>query len=424
MKLKIYKDLEQNNKVKKELLGYLEYEGNNKGVFYYDKNYVIKALNKSQLGISTRLPLTQSRYSKVDFDPFFSGLLPEGETYNNLALMYQVPNHEYLYVLEKLGCECIGALTFITENSDNIANNPHYEQLDNNIIEQIKSNPVKAMTLNASNTRLSLSGAQSKTAWFLPHNKSIETVKISDWQIPYDTAPSTHIIKVSRKGEEELALNEYACSLIAKECKIESYDVSLIEDIPGAIAIQRYDREWVDNSLLRLHQEDFCQALGLAPYMKYQPTASETSYLSLMSDLLNFTSLNPIEEKAELAKRIVFNFILGNTDAHLKNYSILYNKDWTTTSLAPMYDLTCIPLTGYSQNLPFRIGDHWNLDEITKNDIMSIALDLDTNLNTFDKNLQNIIKNLSSIKISNQYIDKILNNAAPRIRVIEGFLEG
>lgn len=76
-----------------------------------------------------------------------------------------------------------------------------------------------------------------------------------------------------------------------------------------------------------MHQEDFCQALGFSTYMKYQPSDSNISYLSTIANLLNFTSFHPVSEKTELAKRVVFNYVIGNTDAHLKNYSLLYNKE-------------------------------------------------------------------------------------------------
>lgn len=87
--------------------------------------------------------------------------------------------------------------------------------------------------------------------------------------------------------------------------------------------------------------------------MKYQPSDSSISYLSTISNLLDYSSINPGLEKTELAKRVVFNYVIGNTDAHLKNYSLLYNKEWTASSLSPLYDITCIPLTGYSQKMPF-----------------------------------------------------------------------
>lgn len=423
MKLQIFRDSEKDQL----LLGELIYNGNEDGKFTYDNNYLSKAKQNKELGISVRLPISNNAYQKNSFDAFFSGLLPEGETYNNLAQIYQIPSTEYLYILNKLGCECIGALTFISDEAQNESYKPHYKHVDKQTVNDIISNPTRAMTLNASNTRLSLSGAQSKTAWYLQKDINIEEAKVTDWQIPYGTAPSNYIIKVFRKDEEDIALNEFCCTKIAKHCGIDACDVKLLEEIPGAIIIKRFDRIWVNNNkLFRLHQEDFCQALGFSTYMKYQPSDSNISYLSTISSLLDFTSLNPVLEKTEMAKRVVFNYVIGNTDAHLKNYSLLYNKEWTTTSLSPLYDLTCIPLTGYSQSMPFVIGEHKELDSINEKDIMSIALDLDTNLETFDQAVKQILDGLLSYNLNtnkNNFASKILNNSKNRIKVLEKYLK-
>lgn len=423
MKLQIFRDSEKD----KLLLGELIYNGNGNGKFTYNSNYVINAKQNNELGISVRLPISNNTYQKDTFDAFFSGLLPEGETYNNLAQIYQIPSNEYLYILNNLGCECIGALTFISEEAQNEFYKPYYKHVDKQTINDIISNPTRAMTFNASNTRLSLSGAQSKTAWFLQKDISIEKAKVTDWQTPYGTAPSNYIIKVFRKDEKDIALNEFYCTKIAKHCGIEVCDVNLLEEIPGAISIKRFDRIWTNNNkLFRLHQEDFCQALGFSTYMKYQPSDSNISYLSTISSLLDYTSLNPVLEKAEMAKRVVFNYVIGNTDAHLKNYSLLYNKEWTTTSLSPLYDLACIPLTGYSQKMPFLIGENKELDNINEKDIMSIALDLDTNLETFNQCIKQILDGLLSYNVNsnkNNFESKILNNSKTRIKVLEKYLK-
>ncbi len=103
----------------------------------------------------------------------------------------------------------------------------------------MKSNPALMATLTASSTRLSLSGAQSKVAWYLPYEVDAEQAEWSDWLIPRGTAPSTHIIKVSRKGEEDIALNELACSRLSAACGIDTAKVLELPEVPGAISIER-----------------------------------------------------------------------------------------------------------------------------------------------------------------------------------------
>lgn len=160
MKLQVFRDSERG----RLLLGQINYNGNNDGEFIYDNNYVAKAIQNQELGISVRLPLSNRPYTKDAFDSFFSGLLPEGQTYSNLAQIYQIPSNEYLYILNKLGCESIGALIFISDDAHDETYIPYYNYVNKQIINDIINNPTRALTLSASNTRLSLSGAQSKTA--------------------------------------------------------------------------------------------------------------------------------------------------------------------------------------------------------------------------------------------------------------------
>ena len=99
--------------------------------------------------------------------------------------------------------------------------------------------------METSQTRLSLSGAQSKVAWHLPGGVAARGAGPGDWLVPHGTAPSTHIVKVSKPGEEDVAYNELACSLIAQACGIDAARVDLVPFLPGAVAVERYDREWV-----------------------------------------------------------------------------------------------------------------------------------------------------------------------------------
>lgn len=399
--------------------------------FLYDATYLISHQSTSDLGISTRLPLTGTPYSNADITPFLQGLLPEGDILGNLAQMYQVARGNWPKLLQHLGCESIGALTFIAEGENPGDFEPKYETLTAKDIEAFRRNPTRAATQTASSTRLSLSGAQSKVAWTLPNGIDAARATQSDWLVPRGTAASTHIIKMSRKGEEELARNELACSVLARSCGIESAEVTLIDEIPGAIAIKRYDRFWegTDDSarVARTHQEDFCQALGLSPFYKYQPEGIEADYIEFAADLIDSASDSPAADKLEFAKRLAFSYAIGNSDAHLKNSSLLYNVAWTGRRLAPMYDVTCIPLSGYSTRMPFVVGEHRQLNEIDERDILSIALSMDISVEAFCDKVHEVTNGLEgqanslddeTLKVA----AKILDNAAPRIKVLRTFL--
>lgn len=405
--------------------------------FAYDPGYLQSHQSANDLGVSERLPLQAEPYASTEISPFLQGLLPEGETLGNLAQMYQVARNNWPLLLQRLGCESVGALTFIPEGENESNYKPAYRPLTEQDVLTMRSNPARAATEAASSTRLSLSGAQSKVAWTLPKGVGAGIAQLGDWMVPYGSAASTHIIKMSRKGEEDLAVNELSCSLLAKACGIDVAEVSLVPDIPGAIAVTRYDRRWLcsdgasdtgNGRVVRLHQEDFCQALGLQPFYKYQPNGVKADYIEYAADLIDEASDAPIEDRLEFAKRLVFNYAVGNSDAHLKNSSLLYNEAWTGRRLAPMYDVTCIPLSGYSTRMPFDIGSHRELTEIDARDIMAIALSCDVSLSAFDQAVREVAAGFETpgIDVGNEavaaMVEQVIANAAPRIAVLRTYL--
>lgn len=416
----------------RDLVGRIDYTSGKSANFTYDAQYLKRAQAAGELGISELLPLDVTPYSADEFGPFLRGLLPEGEVYGNLAELYQVSRSDYLAMLERMGCECIGALTFVSEEIDPSEYEPHYEQVTPAMVKEMTSDPAHHATLTASSTRLSLSGAQSKVAWFLPKNANANLSACEDWFVPHGTAPSTHLIKIARKGEEDIALNELACSLLASSCGVETAKVCLLQGAPGVISVERYDRVWRSFSgtegVVRLHQEDFCQALGLAPFFKYQPQGTAANYPAMMTELIESASSNPQVDKLELAKRLVFCYAIGNSDAHLKNFSLLFNQEWTARRLAPLYDVTCIPLTGYSTTMPFDLGEHRNIDDIDEKDIMTLASDLDVRLHSFDGAAKDIVSAFESPSLgmldkdTEKMVDRILENSSKRIGVIKRFI--
>lgn len=417
---------------KRERVGRVDFSPASSASFAYDPGYLDRAIAAGELGISELLPLDKVPYTAEEFSPFFRGLLPEGEIFSNLAELYQVPQSDYLTLLEQMGCESIGALTFVSESVDPSEYVPRYEPVSNDLISAMASNPARMATHEASSTRLSLAGAQFKVAWMLPRAFKASSASHDDWRIPRGTAPSTHLIKISRKGEEDIALNELACSLLADSCGIEVAKVHELPGSSGAISVERYDRIWVsdgnEETVVRLHQEDFCQALGLPPFFKYQPQGVAANYPAMASELIESTSSMPQADKLEFARRLVFCYAVGNSDAHLKNFSLLYNREWTGRRLAPLYDVTCIPLTGYSVTMPFDIGEHRLLGEIDERDIMLLAADLSISLNAFDQAVSETIRTLEAPAIGRtdpdveNMVDRILDNSKHRLKVLRNYL--
>ncbi len=425
MGVRVFRDTQ----VGRELVGRID-DSAAGSVFAYDPEFV--ALHRAALGISHRLPVDANPYSEADFGAFFRGLLPEGQVYADLARAYQVPRNDYLAIIERLGCESIGALTLVSDRVDPGEYEPTYEPLVASALDAMREGPLSAAVRVASETRLSLSGAQSKVAWTLPEGHSAESAGELDWLVPKGTAASSHIIKLSARGEEGIALNELACSLMARACGIEVARVSLVPFLPGAIAVERYDRVWVGETglrrLMRVHQEDFCQALGFAPYYKYQVEGASYSYPALCSSIIDDACVSPRRGRIEFAKRVAFNYAIGNSDAHLKNGSLLYDVAWTSRRLAPMYDVTCIPLTGYSTRMAFDVGEHRELGDIDERDVMSIATDCDVGLAEFDAAVREVVGGLEGFDFElcpdpvRQTAERIQEDAAPRLAVLRAYL--
>lgn len=423
MGILVYRDREGH----KDLVGRIDFERGASASFAYDGNYLSKAMQLGEIGISETLPLDAMPFSAEEIGPYFRGLLPDGDIYGNLAELYQVPRSDYLSILDQMGCECIGALTFLSEEVDPAEYEPEYRRVSSNLIDSMASDPTRLATITASTTRLSLSGAQSKIAWFLPKGTDPESADLAEWSTPFGTAPSTHIIKIARKGEEDIALNELACSTLASACDIQTARTRLLPNVPGAITVERYDRAWSEGAVIRLHQEDFCQALGLSPTFKYQPQHIEANYPAMMAALIESTSSNPGEDKLQLCKRLAFCYAIGNADAHLKNFSLLYNLKWTGRRLAPLYDVTCIPLTGYATDMPFDFGHHRAMDQITEEDVGMLMKDLGMVDDDMEETVGDVVRALSSPSIkadkeTEGMVDRILENSAQRIAVLRSFV--
>ena len=353
-----------------KLAGRLFSTDNRGVVFQYDETYLSDPQSKP---LSLSLPLQQAEYSQAKSLPFFAGLLPEGESRRKIAQYFQVSENSTIKLLEILGGECAGLISVVSEDEDVTApnnyriNESNYQVLSENDLENmIKQLPQKPLIKSNSKLRLSLAGAQEKIALARFDNK---------WHLPINGAPSTHILKPTRDGElGSLAQNEYICMKLAKMLGLSVPDIDLI-NIAGKdiFVVSRYDRIQTDTEIMRLHQEDFCQALGVMNDIKYENDGGPS-----IADIYNCIRANmaiPIIDCRQFLRQIVFNFLIGNCDAHSKNYSVLYDKN---TKLAPLYDaVSTVIYPGLTNKLSMKIGNHYEINKVTKNDFVILSQQLD-----------------------------------------------
>jgi serine/threonine-protein kinase HipA len=185
--------------------------------------------------------------------------------------------------------------------------------------------------------RLSLAGVQDK----LPVRRDDDG---SLW-LPVGGAPSTHILKVPSRDFKHLPANEALVTRLAHRASLVAVDVELVSMEGVQIAVvQRYDRRRQDGAVVRLHQEDLCQALGLMPGTKYEHEGGP-SFADAMS-LVRSISTDPLRDAQQLLRWLCFCLLVGNADGHGKNLSLLYEVGGDADSigglrLAPFYDLVC-----------------------------------------------------------------------------------
>ena len=361
--------------------GSLESTDNRGVIFVYDKNYL---KDKNSVPLSASLPLQKEEFSQKKCIPFFSGLLPEEDSRKKIADYLHVSETSTMKLLEALGGECAGLISILREDEDDSfsketsfkLDSENYEPLDGNrlseFIEKMNTRPlIKA----DDKLRLSLAGAQEKLA----------LVKINgEWYLPLNGAPSTHILKPARKGSlSSLAQNEYICMKLAKSFGLPVPDVDLLKIAETDIfVVERYDRVKEADSIQRLHQEDFCQALGIMSTSKYQNDGGP-GIADIFKTILKVCTV-PALESQKFLKYVLFNYVMGNCDSHGKNYSLLYKNN--RVELSPLYDVvSTIIYSGLTEKLSMKIGKHYEIQKVTQEDFSLLAESLNIKYSVLSK---------------------------------------
>ena len=342
--------------------------------FKYSDDYL--RLNERK-ALSISMPLSETPFSSERTRNFFEGLLPEGFSRTAVANWIKVDDNDYLTILSSLGRECLGAVKIVEKDTDNnISPRMGYKILS---IPQVKKLAAEGATKSTEilvKTHLSLTGASGKVGLYYDDKKR-------KWYLPEGDAPSTHIVKQSHVRLSQIVFNEQLSQLTAKNLGIdvpESFIVNTGEGSDGEIlfATKRYDRvlntgKFIDKFQIpeRLHQEDFAQAMGIPSSEKYEKENS--GYMGRMFDLVRENVSDPIAEELKLWKLICFNFLIGNTDAHIKNYSLLYSDDMKRITLAPAYDIVCTRAYNLTNEMSLYIGNEIDIDRINRSTFVTAS---------------------------------------------------
>lgn len=313
------------------LAGTLERSGNGKLRFEYDDDYQARP-NPTPLSLS--MPTEIKEHPDHAVTPWLRGLLPDDESVlRRWSREFQVsPGSPFSILSTPVGEDCAGAVRFVHPEAG-VDRSGEVDWLsDGEISERMRE--LKAdhtAWLGSTFTgHFSLAGAQAKTALLLDAGR---------WGVPSGKNPTTHILKPAVAGLDDHDLNEHLCLAAADRAGliVARTSISRFGD-ETALIVERYDRTKTESGQLRrVHQEDFCQALGINPNRKYQNEGGPTPVN--IATLLR-RSIPPTEAEASLSRfveALAWNWIIGGTDAHAKNYSLLLAGD--QVRLAPLYDV-------------------------------------------------------------------------------------
>jgi len=353
--------------------------------------------NEARFAISLRLPLETKEFPPDEgiAHRFFSNLLPEGQARTHIINDLKISDSDYT-LLEEIGGECAGAFNILPDVSEpEPRENWKYTKLLNKDLETLiarRGNGINFRNNSNKPIRLSLAGAQNKCPILITDKGRF---------LPNNEAPTSHILKFQLADYKhvpayETILMKLATSIGMNVAKIELRSLAgLPASEPGKsfVEIERYDRVTdEEGNIFRLHQEDFCQALGYGYNQKYQLNGGPS-----FADCLNLIreySIEPTEDSLALVDWQIFNFLAGNSDGHAKNLSILYSKD-NSLRLAPFYDLVCTrAIKRIATDLAFSIGEEYNPARIYKRNWEVFAKEVDMNARFLIKTVENLIENI------------------------------
>ncbi len=281
--------------------------------------------------LSQSLPL-DGGFAGATAAAFFGGLLPEGGPRRQLSRLVGLSETNDYSMLAMIAGDTAGAITLLPGGERPGPVGGYVEWLDDRgLAELLAELPSHPMHVDEDGEyRLSLAGAQDKLPVVVDDGGRIGLTR--------GQTPSTHIIKTPIERLAHTVVNEAFCPMVGRALGVEVVDASA-QRVAGRefLLVRRYDRRQSNDAIVRLHQEDFCQALGVPAARKYQSEGGPS--LADCFALIRRATAVPAQEVIKLLDYVALNFLVGNHDAHGKNYSLLYLPESRLPILAPAYDV-------------------------------------------------------------------------------------
>lgn len=307
--------------------------------------------------LSRSLPLQAEPFDDHHARPFFAGLLPEGQLRHLIAQQFQVSSQNDFALLDHIGGECAGAVTLL-EPGQSLSSSEQGDDVqwlsDEEIVAILDELPHRPMLAGKDGLRLSLAGAQDKLPVVFDGDRI---------GLPRNGTPSSHILKPATRTLADTVINEGFCLALAEAMQLKPAK-SQVRSVLGRqfLLVERYDRMTnVQGQRRRLHQEDFCQALGVVPEMKYQNEGGPD--LAQCFDLVRRVTRPSAPHILRMLDYVIFNALIGNHDAHAKNFSLLYADK--SAVLAPLYDaLSTAVYPNLTPKMAMKIGSKYKFSEV------------------------------------------------------------
>ncbi len=380
-------------------IGILEKDGNGGINFKYSDN--------ADRILSLSLPIQKEPFENEQCRGFFNGLLPESDhTRIAIGKKYGINPKNDFSILQVIGYDCAGAVLFFDNDEEQISSKYLKETYeidytpfpDDELEKFINELPQKPLATGIEDMRLSLAGAQDKTSLI-----------VVDGQIgiPKNNVPTSHILKPAINEFNETVENEFICIKSAEMLGIKVPDAKIgYANKTKYFLIKRYDREIIDNKIKRIHQEDFCQASNIPSAYKYQAEGGVD--FKRCFEILRSTS-QPAVAINQFIQLIIFNYLIGNNDAHGKNFSILH-YDNGEIKFAPAYDILCSQVyPELSNKMAMKIGGHYKHDEILLRHFDKLANENNISFTQLKKIIKNQCETLPIIvnDVTNSFENKI-----------------
>jgi serine/threonine-protein kinase HipA len=349
----------------------------NAGVSFIYKDAFLSDENATPVSLS--MPLRIEAYGDVIARAFFDNLLQErSELLESIRVREGIERDDIVGLLVHLGKDCAGAVSVLPQGSPPTKVPGHFSN-DYEIIsfervaEIVNSLHVNNVFPKEMQDPSPLAGVQNKFAVTVLPDGNFAFPK------PGNGAPTTHIIKVPKHNHPNDAKQEAAALILSKAVGIETIDAE-IRDFKGVevLMVKRFDRALnAEGNVVRLHQEDFAQAMGLPRQLKYERDGivGRSFNAKAVRRVLEYT-VDPALSITTFIKTTFFDLLIGNVDAHAKNHALLYNYAGKPT-LSPRYDLLPTRLDDqFTDELPYRIGNAGKLNELRLEDIHKFLVDL------------------------------------------------